>query len=153
METGMKSVDCVHLHVPNKVTSKPAFHGLECCGIFKYWVCSWIPSLNLQAYSKLHYFILISSAGPFFSARSHVKHGTVCIRADISCCVVIDDGSCSALLSSVLNPYSWSAPTCEKLRNYADVTVWCMNYRRLCSYVKMWPLGGPSFRWENDINP
>ena len=40
MKTNIKSVGCVHMHIPNKLTSKPGYHDLGCCGILKYRVPS-----------------------------------------------------------------------------------------------------------------
>jgi len=35
MKTVLKGIGCVHIHIPNKITSKPDYHDLACCGILK----------------------------------------------------------------------------------------------------------------------
>jgi hypothetical protein len=36
MKTVIKGIGCVHIHITNKVTSKPGFHDFGCSGILKY---------------------------------------------------------------------------------------------------------------------
>jgi len=36
MKTVIKGIGCVHIHIPNRVTSKPGYCDLGCCGMLKY---------------------------------------------------------------------------------------------------------------------
>lgn len=36
MKTVIKGIGCVHIHIPNKVMSKPGYYDLGYCGILKY---------------------------------------------------------------------------------------------------------------------